>query len=85
MKSQMAHSFAQIPRAEIERSTFNRSHSHKTVIDTGKVIPVFLDEALPGDTFKMNMTAFGRMVTPKLPIMDNMRMKVYFFSIARLS
>lgn len=75
------HVFSQVPRAEIPRSSFNRSHCYKTTFDAGLLIPVFIDEALPGDTFNLRMTAFARLATPIFPIMDNMYMDTHFFSV----
>ena len=53
MKSHMPsqHLFSQIPQANIPRSVFNRSHAHKTTFDAGKLVPIYVDEVLPGDTF----------------------------------
>lgn len=79
--SVMKHSFSQVPKAEIPRSSFDRSHGHKTTFDAGWLIPIFVDEALPGDTHKVNMTGFARLATPIFPIMDNMMMDTHFFSV----
>lgn len=79
--SSMVHTFAQVPKADIPRSSFDRSHGHKTAFDAGLLIPIFLDEALPGDTFKVSMTALARLATPIFPIMDNMFMDVHFFAV----
>jgi len=79
--SVMKHNFAQVPRAEIPRSTFDRSHGYKTTFDAGYLIPILLDEGLPGDTFKVNMTGFARLATPIFPIMDNMYMDTHFFAV----
>ena len=81
MKSVMTHNFRDIPRADIPRSSFDRSHGHKTTFDVGKLIPIFVDEALPGDTFNLNFTGFARLATPIKPIMDNMVMQTFWFSI----
>lgn len=81
MKSVMSHNFSQIPKADIQRSSFDRSHGVKTTFDAGKLIPILVDECLPGDTFKLNMTAFARLATPIHPIMDNMYMDTHFFSV----
>lgn len=81
MKSVMQHSFSQVPRAEIPRSSFNRSHGFKTTFDSGYLIPVLLDEALPGDTFSVNMTTFARLATPITPFMDNMFLDSFFFAV----
>lgn len=81
MKTVMSHQFSQVPKAEIQRSAFNRSHGYKTTFDAGYLIPIFVDEALPGDTHILNLHAFARLATPKLPIMDNMFMDFFFFSV----
>lgn len=81
MQSVMSHSFSQAPSAEIPRSSFDRSHGHKTTFDAGYLIPVFCDEALPGDTFNMNATVFARMATPIYPIMDNMYLDTFHFAV----
>lgn len=79
--SVMHHLFSQVPRAEIPRSTFDRSHGHKTTFDAGFLIPFFVDEALPGDTFNVRATLFARLATPVFPIMDNMYLDTQFFAV----
>lgn len=74
-------SFAQIPRAEIPRSAFNRSHGHKTTFDAGYIIPVWNDEVLPGDTFVVNAAFFARLSTPIVPSMDNLYLDSFFFFV----
>lgn len=81
MKSVMSHQFSQVPRAEIPRSSFNRSHGYKTTFDAGYIVPVFIDEALPGDTFNLRMATFARLATPIVPIMDNMFCDSFFFAV----
>jgi len=73
--------FARSPQANIPRSSFNRSCGHKTTFNEGYLIPIFVDEALPGDTFNLSMTAFARLATPIFPIMDNLFMETFFFAI----
>ncbi len=73
--------FSQIAKADIQRSSFNRSHGYKTTFDAGYLVPIFMDEALPGDTFKLKMTAFSRLATPLHPFMDNMFMNSFFFAV----
>ena len=67
-----AYSFAQVPKANIQRSSFDRSSTHKTTFDAGFLVPFFVDEALPGDTFNLRTNGFARLATPIYPIMDNM-------------
>lgn len=81
MKSVMKHNFSQVPSAQIPRSAFNRSHGFKTTFDGGQLIPVFVDEALPGDTFNVKMACFARLATPIVPIMDNMFCDSFFFAV----
>lgn len=79
--SVMRHQFSQVPSANIPRSSFDRSHGYKTTFDAGWLVPVFVDEALPGDTFACRMTAFARLATPIVPIMDNLMMSSFFFAV----
>lgn len=81
MRSVMKHQFSQVPEATIPRSSFDRSHGYKTTFDSGYLVPVFVDEALPGDTFNVSMTTFARLSTPLHPIMDNMFCDVFFFFV----
>lgn len=81
MRSVMQHSFSRVPTAEIQRSSFDRSHGYKTTFDAGYLVPIFLDEALPGDTFNCRMSAFARLATPIKAPMDNMFMDTFFFAV----
>lgn len=81
MKSVMSHDFSKIPQANIPRSIFNRSHGYKTTFDAGYLVPFYVDEALPGDTFNLKATIFARMTTPIYPIMDNLIMDVHYFAV----
>ncbi|AXH77658.1 MAG: major capsid protein [Microviridae sp.] len=77
----MSYSFSQVPIADIPRSAFNRSHGHKTTFEASYLIPFYVDEALPGDTFNVKVSLFARLATPIVPIMDNMTMDVFFFAV----
>lgn len=81
MRSVMTHQFSQVPRANIPRSSFDRSHGMKTTFNAGFLIPILVDEALPGDTFSCTMHGFSRFSTPIHPIMDNMFMDTQFFAV----
>lgn len=80
-KSVNVHQFAMIPRADIPRAAFDRQFTHKTTFDAGYLIPVYVDEVLPGDTFNLRMTAFARLATPIFPVMDNMYLDSFFFFV----
>lgn len=81
LPSVMSHDFSRVPRAEIPRSSFDRSHGVKTTFDAGYLVPIFVDEALPGDTFNLSMTGFARLATPLHPFMDNVFMNSFFFAV----
>lgn len=80
-KSVDVHQFTMIPKADIPRSSFDCQSTHKTTFDAGYLVPVYVDEMLPGDTFRLNMTAFARLSTPIFPIMDNMHLDSFFFFV----
>jgi hypothetical protein len=80
-KSVDVHQFSMIPKAEIPRSAFDRQWVHKTAFDSGYLIPVYIDEVLPGDTFNMNVTMFGRLSTPIFPTLDNLHLDSFFFFV----
>nr|WNN13320.1 MAG: major capsid protein [Microviridae sp.] len=66
---------------DIQRSQFVRPSTHKTTFNAGDLIPIYVDEVLPGDTFKMKMASVIRMSTPIYPVMDNANVDIYFFFV----
>jgi len=80
-KSVMSHEFSRIPSANIQRSTFKRSHGYKTTLDPDYIYPIYCDEILPGDTFNVKLSSIARLNTPIVPIMDNMFMDFFFFFV----
>ena len=80
-KSVMAHQFSQVPSAEIQRSSFLRRCGLKTAFDAGFLVPIFVDEVLPGDTFNMRATTFGRLATPIHPVLDNLFLDTFYFFV----
>lgn len=73
--------YAQVPHAEIRRAKFQRDFNLLTTMNEGDLVPIYLDEVLPADTFKINLNALVRMATPLYPVMDNAYMDFYFFFI----
>lgn len=73
--------FATLPHAEIVRSRFDRSHTHKTTFNAGELVPIMLDEILPGDTVSMDTAFVCRMATPIYPVMDNAFIDIYFYFV----
>lgn len=81
MKSVMSHRFSEVPKIQRPRSVFDRSHAHKTTFNSGYLIPILVDEALPGDTFKMNASILARLSAPITPVMDNIFIDTFFFAV----
>ena len=75
------HSFSKVPQANIRRSVFNRDQKLKTAFDAGNIVPIFLDEVLPGDSMNLRSSFFGRLATPINPFMDNMVMDIHYFFV----
>ena len=71
--------FNQIPEMKASRTRFNRDQTILTTFDSGKLIPFYVDEVLPGDTFDVNTAAIIRMSTPKYPVMDDAFIDFYYF------
>lgn len=77
--------YSQVPHAEIRRAKFKRDFNLLTTINEGDLVPIYCDEVLPADTFKINLNSLVRMATPLYPVMDNAYMDFYFFFVpARL-
>lgn len=81
MPSQMHHNFSLVPQIQGERSTFDQSCSYKTTFDAGYIVPVYSNEVLPGDTFKLRGQFLARMTTPIVPIMDNLHFDTFWFFV----
>jgi hypothetical protein len=81
LPSTLTKDFSRVPKVDIQRSLFNRDHGLKTNFDAGYLVPIFYDEALPGDTFTMDANGFGRLATPINPFMDNLYIETFFFAV----
>lgn len=77
----MTHDFSRVPHADIPRSVFNLSRGYKGAFDSGYLIPILADEALPGDTWSVDLTAIARLSTPIVPFMDNLYIDFHFFAV----
>lgn len=82
MKSSSQHVFAQLPNVQIPRSSFKRNMTWKTAFDSGYLVPIYVDEALPGDTYNVKVQQFARLSSPlSLPVMDNIYLDTFFFAV----
>lgn len=75
------HNFAMVPRADIPRSRFTIQSALKTSFDASYLVPIYVDEILPGDAFNLKMTAFCRLATPITPVMDNLHLETFWFFV----
>ncbi len=73
--------FSQLPQANIQRSIFDRSCSYKTSFNAGELIPFFVDEVLPGDTFDISTAKVVRTQTLLTPLMDNLYLDTFYFYV----
>lgn len=73
--------FAMVPRNDVPRSTFRVEHTHKSTFDAGFLVPVYLDEVLPGDVHKGKVSIFARLSNLIFPLMDNMEVETFFFFV----
>lgn len=80
-KSANIHHFNMVERADIPRSTFDIQKTVKTCFDAGKLIPFMCEEILPGDSFNVKATLFGRLATPLFPFLDNLWLDTFFFFV----
>lgn len=71
--------FNQIPEIKASRTRFNRDQTILTTFNSGRLIPFYVDEVLPGDTFNIDTSAIIRMTTPKYPVMDDAFIDFYYF------
>lgn len=82
LPSIMAHSFSRVPgNQDLQRSSFDRSHTHKTTGDAGYLYPIFVDEAYPGDTYNLHASVVARLATPKFPLMENLFLDTFWFFV----
>lgn len=71
--------FTSVPQTHVSRTRFKRDQNILTTFDSGKLIPFYVDEVLPGDTFSVDTAAIVRMTTPKYPVMDDAYIDFYYF------
>ena len=75
------YTFSKMPTVGISRSRFERKSQHKTSFNLGDIVPIYVDEVLPGDTRSLDLAALVRMSTPIAPIMDNIYLDLYAFFV----
>lgn len=80
-RSVNAYDFAMAPRAEIPRSSFPILKGLKTTFNASELVPCFVEEVLPGDTWRVNLTAVVRTAVPITPVMDNWHLETFFFFV----
>lgn len=66
---------------DIPRSKFKIPYDHKTTMNAGELVPIYVSEVLPGDTAKIDLASLIRMSTPIYPVMDNAYLDTYFFYV----
>lgn len=79
----MGEHFARVPTIDIQRSKFDLSHGYKTTLDGGWLVPVMVQDLIPGDSWKCTARQLCRMTTPIVPFMDNLRVSYFFFAVPK--
>lgn len=77
----VAQDFSKVVHADIPRSTFRRPSTLVTTMNAGELVPIYIDEILPGDTFKMSLQHVARLITPLVPVMDNIKLEFFAFFV----
>ena len=72
---------AAVSSLDMSRSRFKRPFRHLTTFDAGKLIPIYWDEILPGDTVTMDVGSLVRMSTPLFPVMDNAYLDIHAYFV----
>ena len=73
--------FSNVPTLDISRCKLTKKHDHKTTFNNGDLIPIYVDDIIPGTTVKMEMASLVRMMTPIAPVMDNAFLDIYFYFV----
>lgn len=83
MRSAKNKFFSSPPSLKYPRTAFDRSHGVKTTFDAGYLIPIFVQQAIPGDTMSVDLEGLARLATPLKPTMDNLYLETFFFFVPR--
>ncbi len=75
------HNFGTVQNIHTDRSKFMKPHNLKTTINVGDLIPIYVDEVLPGDTFKLSASTLARLSTLINPAMDELYIDTYAFEV----
>ena len=81
MDRNIDNNFSLLPSVNIQRSKFHRTQSVKFTFNVGEVIPFYVDEVLPGDTFQIKTSKMVRLQTPAVPFMDDLFLDTYYFFV----
>lgn len=63
------------------KTAFNLSHEVKLSTDIGMITPIFCQEVIPGDVFKINVETLVRFAPMIAPIMHRVNVKTEFFYV----
>lgn len=80
-KTARQHNFATVPRADIPRSKFRMRQTRKMAFNASELIPIMVEEILPGDTWSHNEALFARFATPIAPAVDDIDVETFYFFV----
>lgn len=65
-------SFARVQSPAPQRSSIPLSTTRQHTMNAGFLVPVYHEYCLPGDSWNFDVSFFGRLMTLKFPLMDNL-------------
>lgn len=80
-KTACQHNFATVPRADIPRSKFHMRQTRKQAFNASELIPIMVEEVLPGDTWSHKESILARLATPIAPLMDDLDLETFYFFV----
>ena len=81
IRNKAAKDFSRVPKINVPRSAFKMEYTRKMTLQEDYLVPIFCKEVIPGDTWQMDITHFGRMASQIVPAMDNLKIDTYFFFV----
>lgn len=77
----MANSFNSVQVRKPDSNSFDLSHDHKYSMKMGQLVPVFLQEVLPGDSFSIQTETLIRFAPMISPVMHNVKVFTHYFFV----
>ena len=77
----MYQGFTKVRMAKPQRSQFDLDHEKKLSTRMGRLVPIFISETMPNDTFKVSSEVMLRLAPMIAPIMHRVNVFVHYFFV----